>query len=156
MSDAADVEANVSTSINETVGTTKQLTNRSRCQRVIDQASSASRKKWTLDERAVEFINTYSVDMANKILEDAAVIAKHRNSTEVDAMDVNLILIKKYNIVMPPTDGVARVTLHAQTIKASHSAPKPVAQAPAGSVGSGAEYADAEKDGGGKRKRKKD
>ena len=134
-----DVDTAKATSITETVGSTKQLTGRARCNRALGQVvGAASRKKWAIDDKAAELITSYSIGLANKILEDAAVLAKHRNATEIDATDVNLILIKKHNIVMPPFDGVKRVTLHRDLTKTSHSAPKIVVNAETSAVAAAA------------------
>jgi hypothetical protein len=59
--------------------------------------------------------------MAYRVLEDAAVLAKHRGAKEIDSSDVNLVLMKRYNIVMPPVDGVQRVTLHKETLPSSYA-----------------------------------
>lgn len=134
-----EADVRKATSITETVGATKHLTGRARCNRAISQVVGASsRKKWALDEKAAEFITSYSTGLANKILEDAAVLAKHRNATEIDAADVNLILVKKHNIVMPPFDGVKRVTLHRDLTKTCHFTPKIVVNAETSAVAAAA------------------
>jgi hypothetical protein len=80
-----------------------------------------------MESSAVTLVVNYCSDLANKVLDEAALLAKHRGAKEIDAMDVNMILIKKYNIVMPAIDGVQRVTLHKETLPTTYQPFKYVA-----------------------------
>lgn len=91
-----------------------------RVQSAIESVNA--RKRIPIESSAVSLIVSYSSDLAYRILEDSAVLAKHRGAQEIDAADVNLTLMKKYNIIMPPIDGVHRVTLHKETLPSSYSA----------------------------------
>ena len=90
-----------------------------RVQAVLESISG--RKRTPVESAAVSLVVSYSSDMAYRVLEDAAVLAKHRGAKEIDSSDVNLVLMKRYNIVMPPVDGVQRVTLHKETLPSSYA-----------------------------------
>lgn len=90
-----------------------------RVQAVLESISG--RKRTPIESAAVSLVVSYSSDMAYRVLEDAAVLAKHRGAKEIDSSDVNLVLMKRYNIVMPPVDGVQRVTLHKETLPSSYA-----------------------------------
>jgi len=90
-----------------------------RVQAVLEGISG--RKRTPIESAAVTLVVSYSSDMAYRVLEDAAVLAKHRGAKEIDSSDVSLVLMKRYNIVMPPVDGVQRVTLHKETLPSSYA-----------------------------------
>ena len=75
----------------------------------------------SIDGPAATLMASYASDLSLRVLEDAAVLAKHRGAKEIDVVDVNLVLIKKYGILMPPIDGVPRVTLHKETLPVSYA-----------------------------------
>jgi len=89
-------------------------------ERVHTAFESFANKRVPMESSAVTLVVNYCSDLANKVLDEAALLAKHRGAKEIDAMDVNMILIKKYNIVMPAIDGVQRVTLHKETLPTTY------------------------------------
>jgi len=95
-----------------------KLKNTDRVQRALNEITG---KQVPVHGSAAAMVVTYVTDLAHRVLEEASQLAKHRGETQVDAADVNLVLIKKYNIVMPPIDGVPRVTLHKETLPTSYT-----------------------------------
>jgi len=91
---------------------------------------------FSVQETAAELLIDYSMELTMAILEEASIIAQHRllqydktdmggkkidppkEAKEINEDDVNLVLIKKLNLRLPPVDGqkVARVALHKETL----------------------------------------
>ena len=59
------------------------------------------RREYVVENATADLLVDHGIELARAILEDAAEVAKHRKSREIQAADLNLILVKKYNIRVP-------------------------------------------------------
>jgi hypothetical protein len=74
-------------------------------------------KALEMEPAAQMLLMEYVNEITCAILEEAACVASHRNSTEIDAADVNLVLAKKFAIEIP---GAPRIkSLHKHAYKSS-------------------------------------
>jgi histone H3/H4 len=82
-----------------------------------DRAASTKKIEYRMESHAADLITDYSSELALCILEDAAIIAKHRGAAQIEPSDINIILVKKYNIHIPPAIAeVPRLVLHAEEL----------------------------------------
>jgi transcription initiation factor TFIID subunit TAF12 len=74
-------------------------------------------KALDMEASARTLLMEYVNEITCAILEEAACVATHRNSTEIDANDVNLVLVKKFGIEVP---GMTRIkSLHKHAYKSN-------------------------------------
>lgn len=74
-------------------------------------------------ENASKILNSYARELSCAILEEAALLAKHRKSTEVTDYDINLVLVKKFQIELPD---LPKITTHSQILKATPISRQPL------------------------------
>jgi hypothetical protein len=83
----------------------------------VMQNDKSGAKDYTMEATSAELVVDYGQELSVSILEDAALIAKHRNAAEIEACDINLILTKKYNINIPlAVSNVPRLILHKEKL----------------------------------------
>ncbi len=81
------------------------------------QAGKESYKDYRLEANAAELLTDYSTELAVCILEDSAAIAKHRGAPEIEPADINLALVKKFNINLPAgIVDIPRLVLHKEKL----------------------------------------
>lgn len=94
-----------------------------RCQMALNSVLQAdsSRRDLRMDQGSSEILLEYSTGLAEHLLSEAAKLAKHRGKSQVDAADLNLILLKKMGMKSSAPDVVLpRVILHHESLGAGY------------------------------------
>ena len=68
---------------------------------IKNKANKNEKSPFEIEASAAELLISYIEESVHAILEEASLLARHRNSDIVDPADVQLILIKKYGIDIP-------------------------------------------------------
>ena len=63
-----------------------------------EQVASGHFKRFRVDDKAHDSLLAYATEVAGAVLEEASLLAKHRQGDEVTIADLKLIFGKKYNI----------------------------------------------------------
>ncbi len=63
-----------------------------------EQVASGNFKRFRMDDKAHDSLLAYATEVAGAVLEEATLLAKHRQGDEVTIADLKLIFGKKYNI----------------------------------------------------------
>ena len=63
-----------------------------------EQVASGHFKRFRVDDKAHDSLLAYTTEVAGAVLEEASLLAKHRQGDEVTIADLKLIFGKKYNI----------------------------------------------------------
>lgn len=77
-------------------------------------SSMTAGKKYEIEGDACKLVASYARELTGAILEEAALLAKHRSDGIVSEKDVLLVLAKKFNIEVP---GHPRIITHNQILK---------------------------------------
>ncbi len=83
----------------------------------VMQSDKSASKDYVMEANAAELVSDYSTELAVSIVEDAALVAKHRGAPEIEAADINVVLVKKYHIHLPPAVAdLPRLVLHKEQL----------------------------------------
>ena len=97
-----------------------------RVQNCLDQilqnprvGSSLFRRDFKVSNKCGEVVADHCLELGLDVMSEAAQIAKLRNAAQVEPVDVNFVLVRKYNIrVQPSISKLPRLVLHEESLGA--------------------------------------
>lgn len=86
---------------------------------LLAEKDSSKVNNFVLEPEASTLLVDHANELTMSILDEAAILAKHRNAVEIDVSDIYLVLSKKYPSINLPD--APRLVLHRETIGPTQS-----------------------------------